>query len=152
MKRMVENSEKIEELADAVEVNNYNVKFNSGLTTSNITTPDGYTLQIFSESSYSLSGQDKIGLAVMNLGTALIVTGYVTENTSDGKYNLLTINSSNDYLNIDMLSNGDECEYYMKDNGNYSYEIGINFNQTKAYTTKPEYHFSFIIGYGYKQI
>lgn len=177
MKRMVENSEKIEELAEAVEnskttltfkkqVNfneNVNVhgvaRYNNGLevnngdlVTSNITTTDGYTLQIFTESSYILSGQDAIGVIIMNLGTALIVTGDVTGTTSDGEHKLLNIKSRNPYLFIDMISNGDECKCYMKNTGNNSYEIGINFEQIKAYTAKPEYHFSFIIGYGYKQI
>lgn len=95
MKRMVENSEKIEELADAVEVDNDNVKFNGGLTTSNITAIDGTKIDIISEDMYYIYGD--IPTYVFNLGTALIIQGSFAVDTHDGTFKFAYIDKpSND--------------------------------------------------------
>ena len=157
MKRMVENSEKLEELADAVEVNNDNdnVKFNGGLTTSNITTPDGYRLDIFKESYYSLDTSKFNSLTVFNLGTALIVTGKYNPLEGNGDINVMTLKSDtliDSYLEIQMLSKGEEIYATYADNENGTKAVYINFDSNRADVSKSEYQFSFILGKSFKKL
>ena len=158
MKRMVENNEKLEELADAVEVNNDNdnVKFNGGLTTSNITTPDGYRLDIFKESDYYGLNYSKLSsLFVFNLGTALIVKGKYDPLEGNGDINVMTLKSDtliDSSLDIQMLSNGNEIYATYTDNENGTKAVYINFDSNRADVSKSEYQFSFIIGKSFKQL
>lgn len=176
MKRMIENSEKIEEIADAVEnsettltvkkqvnfeeninvyggtIYNLEAKFLSGLMTPNITTPDEHILNIFEEADYyNLNGNDFSSIFVFNLGTALIITGTYDPGSGDGDKRVMTIKSN---LNVDiqMISNGNEIYAFITDNEDGTSNVMINFDHTRADVSKSEYSFSFIIGKAFKQI
>ena len=125
MKRMVENSEKIEELVN--------------------------TLNIVSENDYyGLNISDFDGIFVFNLGTALIVSGSYSSGNGNKDVNVMTIKSN---LNFEaqMLSNGDEIYAYTRDNNDGTETVIINFDITRAEVSKTEYSFSFILGRSFKQ-
>lgn len=126
MKRMVENSEKIEELVG--------------------------TLNIVSEKDYyNLNKTDFNGLFVFNLGTALIVNGSYDPGNGNKDVNIMTI-KSNLKLEAQMLSNGNEIYVYTRDNEDGTVTVILNFDSTRADVTKSEYPFSFILGQSFKQI
>ena len=126
MKRMVENSEKIEELVG--------------------------TLNIVNEKDYYiLNGADFNGLFVFNLGTALIVNGSYDPGNGDKDINVMNI-KSNLGLEAQMLSNGNEISVYTRNNDDGTDTVIINFDHTRADVSKSEYSFSFILGQSFKQI
>lgn len=126
MKRMVENSEKIEELVN--------------------------TLDIVSENDYyGLNGSDFSTLYVFNLGTALIVNGSYDPGNGNKDVNVMTI-KSNLIFEAQMLSNGDEIYVYTRDNKDGTKTVIINFDNTRADVSKSEYSFSFILGRSFKQL
>lgn len=126
MKRMVENSEKIEEL-----VGNLNI--------------------VSEKDYYGLNMNDFSSLFVFNLGTALIVNGTYEPGNGNKDVNVMTINS-NLKLEAQMLSNGDEIYAYTRDNGDGTETVIINFDSTRADVSKTEYPFSLILGQSFKQV
>ena len=125
MKRMVENSEKLEELVG--------------------------TLNIVNEKDYELNASDFNGLFVFNLGTALIVIGTYDPLNGDKNVNVMTI-KSNLGFEAQMLSNGDEIYAYTRNNDDGTDTVMINFDHTRADVSKSEYSFSFILGKSFKQL
>lgn len=171
MKRMVENSEKIEELADAVEnskttltfnkqVNfdeNINVngvaRYNNGLevnngdlVTSNITTTNGTKLNIYDDSMYAFGNANNVSLSIINLGTALLILGSINATSASNNYWLLTLNIPYNETYADSISTGDECRCSTEEYGN-STKIMLNFNKDQANPQKSTYKFSFVVGY-----
>lgn len=151
MKRMVENSEKIEELVGAVEVNNDNVKFNGGLTTSNITTPGGISFKLIDEEDYNItdSGIDMSSFSTINLGVALVVSAGVAVSVSNGEYTIMTFN--NDKLNnldVIQISGAPVCNVYKHENSiDNTISIRLELNKNNAeYAVTDYYRFSFIFG------
>lgn len=172
MKRMVENSEKIEELADAVEnskttltfkkqVNfdeNVNVQgvlrahngleVNRDLVTSNITTIDGTKIDIINENMYGFYG-NAIPTSVYNLGTALIISGVIPANQPDGTYDWMYIDLPNEESRVDLMriSNGREVDFQIINEPNYRSKINIVFNSAHAVHRYPDYYeFVAIVG------
>lgn len=126
MKRMVENSEKIEELVG--------------------------TLNIISENDYyGLNTSEFNSLFVFNLGTALIVNGNYDPGNGNKDVNVMTI-KANSGLEAQMLSNGNEIYAYTRGNEDGTETVIINFDSTRADSTKSEYPFSFILGQSFKQV
>ena len=126
MKRMVENSEKLEELVGTL----------------NIVTEKDY---------YGLNGSDFTGIYVFNLGTALIVNGFYDPGNGDKDINVMTINYNLGF-EAQMLSNGDEIYAYTRNNDDGTDTVMINFDHTRADVSKSEYSFSFILGRSFKQL
>lgn len=150
MKRMVENSEKIEELADAVEVDNDNVKFNGGLTTSNITTPGGISFEMIDEKDYSItdSGID-ISISTINLGVAIVVTAKIDASVSNGEYTIISFNTDKlNVLGIVQMTGEPVCNVIKDMNSsNNTIVIKVILNKNAAeYPVTDYYRFSFIIG------
>ena len=140
MKRMVENSEKIEELADIVEIKNGN------LITSNITTPNGTRLNIYDNSMYEFGSADAVSLTIINLGTALLILGSINATESSQDYWILTMNIPYDKVYADTISTGDECRCFTEEYGN-STKIILKFNKDLANPQKSNYKYTFVIGY-----
>lgn len=139
MKRMVEYSEKIEELANAVEVKNGN------LITSNITTTNETKLNIYDNSMYEF-GDFNGNLTIINLGTALLILGSIDATLNSQDYWLLTLNIPYGEVYADSISTGDECRCFAKEYGN-STKIMLYFNKAQANPQKSSYRFSFVVGY-----
>ena len=140
MKRMVENSDKLEELAEAVEVKNGN------LVTSYITTPKGSKLNIYDDSMYEFGNTDAVGLSIINLGTALLILGTIDAINASNNYWLLTVNIPYEKFYADSISTGDECNLLKEKYGN-STKIILSFDKAQANPQKSTYKFSFVIGY-----
>ena len=155
MKRMVENSEKLEELASAVEINNDNVKFNSGLTTSNITTIDGQKIYIINENMYEIT-EGTISSSVFNLGTALIISAIIPSDTQNGTYDWVHINLPNSESEIFTMkiSGGRETELkIINDLNNKFQKINVKFDKSLAVHAYPDYfEFTVIVGTLTKEI
>lgn len=152
MKRMVENSEKIEELADAVEVNNYNVKFNGGLTTSNITTPGGDNIPIFSDEEVDFDGNFPGTVVLTNLGTALILEAFIDQSVENGKYPIARILRSDESISYVKITNGDEFNPSFESGaGPDEFVVATEFNKTLADHAKPEYRLVLLIGHYSKE-
>ena len=140
MKRMVENSEKIEELADAVEIKN------GDLITSNITTPNGTKLNIYDNSMYEFGDVKSSYLSIINLGTALLILGGIEATSPSDDYWLLTLHIPYDKVYADSISTGDECQCFTEEYGN-STKIMLMFNKAQANPQKSRYKYAFVIGY-----
>ena len=148
MKRMVENSEKIEELADAVEVDNDNVKFNGGLTTSNITTIDKTKIDVINENMYEIT-EEPLSSSVYNLGTALIINATIAADTQDGTYNWMYIDLPNNEsgIYINKISGGRETELQVINEPNNRLKINVIFNKSlSAHTYTDYFEFTAIVG------
>ena len=140
MKRMVENSEKIEELADVIEIKNGN------LVTSYITTPNGTKINIYDNSMYEFGGDDSGSLSIINLGTALLILGIINATKPSQDYWILTLHMPYDKVYADTISTGEECLCSKEEYGN-STKIILSFNKALANPQKSTYKYSFVIGY-----
>ena len=127
MKRMVENSENLEKL--------------------------GNNFDIIDESDYKLGNNSNIdSLYIFNLGTALVVKGFVNPRNGNIEYDCVIGNSKFSNLDCQMLSNGNEIYAFKDQNDDGTYTFKINFNNENADVQKSNYQFSFIIGKDPKQI
>lgn len=172
MKRMVENSEKIEKLLDNVIINDNiafkkkviadyglysgddsqfdgDVEFYGGLITNNITTKDGTKIDIINEEKYSLTATYNGSLSTLNLGTAIVVSGYIDVGSENGEYEIMTFHTDNmQSINIIQITGEPVCTIYA-DNGIITNTKAIKLRLNKAvaeYPVAAGYRFSFIIG------
>ena len=141
MKRMVENSEKIEELADIVEIKN------GDIVTSNITTTGGDKIHIFSDRECDLNSDFPGSIIVTNIGSALILEAYINSGTSANNYPMATIFIPDDDISYVQLSNGNEFNTGItKGMGPNEFVITTEFNETLADHTKTRYKLIVLIG------
>lgn len=146
MKRMVENSEKIEELADIIEIKN------GDLITSNITTPGGDKIPIFSDEEVYIDNSFPGSIILTNLGTALIFEVIFQSGTTNGKYTIANISRSNEGLTYVKISNGDEFDpSFEGGNGPSDFVISTVFNETLADHAKSSYRLILLIGHYSKE-
>lgn len=142
MKRMVENSEKIEELADAVEIKN------GDLITSNITTPGGDKISIFNDKQPYFEGSFPGSVFLVNLGTALIFEVTINSGTTKGKYPIARMLSSDNKLTYVKISNGNEFNPSLDAGGGPDdYVVATEFDESLADHTKTEYKLILLIGH-----
>ena len=140
MKRMVENSEKIEELADIVKIKN------GDIVTSNITTTGGDKIYIFSDNQVNIDGSFPGTVVLYNLGTALIFEVFVQSGTQSGTYTIAKILRSTDEISYVKISNGDEFVPTIGGgDGPDDFDITTVFNETLADHTKTEYRLVLLI-------
>ena len=172
MKRMVENSEKIEKLLDDVDINDDitfkkkviadyglysgddsqfdgNVKFYSNLITDNITTTDGTKINIINEEKYSFTSSTNASLTSLNLGTAIVVIGSVEVGVENGEQEIMRFNTNNmEITGLIQLTGKPVCTIIVDSvsitNTNI---IKLRVNKAVAeYPVADNYRFSFIIG------
>lgn len=178
MKRMVENSEKIEKLLDEVNINghisfnkkvnaNYgiysgdnsqfdgNVEFYRDLITNNITTTGGTKIDIINEEKYSFSNSYNGSLSALNLGTAIIINGKIDVGKTDGEYELMSFNTDNMQPTLLIQLTGEPvCTIFVDTNNvTKTKTIKLFLNKNVAeYHVADYYRFSFIIGRYGKEI
>lgn len=141
MKRMVENSEKIEELADVMEIKNGN------LITSNITTPGGDKIPIFSDEEVHIFSNFPGSVFLSNLGTALLFEVTIQSGTANGNYPIARILRPEDEITFVKISNGNEFNpVFASGDGPSNFVITTEFNETLADHTRPSYRLILLIG------
>lgn len=146
MKRMVENSEKIEELADIVEIKNGN------LITSNITTPGGDKIPIFSDREVDINSSFPGTVILTNLGTALIFEATIESGTTTGNYPIATIFRPDTGMNYVKISYGNEFSPSFESGGvPDEFIVSTNFNETLADHTRSSYTLILLIGHYSKE-
>ena len=124
MKRMVENSEKIEELAD-----------------------DFKNIYIFKDTDYSISSDFPGTVRVINLGTALLVKATINSGTPTNTYYILTIYKDFTGFNNFKMSNGNEFYDVGPEADEGEFTMTTNFNETLAEHTSSKYDLIFLIGH-----
>lgn len=180
MKRMVENSEKIEKLIDNVDVNDddiyFNKKvildygfysgggsqfdseavFNDKLITQNITTPGGISFKLINEEDYSITDSGlNMSISTINLGVAIAVTAQINVSESNGEYTIISFNNNKlNNLSIIQMSGDPVCNVIKNiDSSNNKTVIKVNLNKNAAeYPVADYYRFSFILGILGKEI
>lgn len=173
MKRMVENSDKIEELAEAIKIDDIKMTIkndnividgatliqqdlgvNGQFTASNINLPNGFEIKLFDENMYNINDTvDIYSMTIYNLGTALIGEGIISGNKANGDYNLVNVKIPQNVDNIfsTRLSCGDECNIITEESNNILY-VKLRFNKELATTPRSDYSFIFLVGYTGKAI
>ncbi len=147
MKRMVENSEKIEELADIVKIKD------GDLVTSNITTTGGDKIYIFSDNQVTLDASFPGSIVLTNLGTALLFEVTIGSGTQNGTYPIARILSSYDGFNNVKISNGNELKArFSNEDVPDEFVVIIDFDESLADKTRPEYTLIFLIGHYSKEL
>lgn len=147
MKRMVENSEKIEELANAVKIKN------GDIVTSNITTNGGDKIYIFSDNQVYIDSNFPGSVILYNLGTALIFEVFIRSGTTNGTYPIARILRSDEGLSSVKISYGDEFDPSLDiGDGPGDFVVTTEFNETLADKTLPEYRLLLLIGHYSKQL
>ena len=124
MKRMVENSEKIEELANDFE-----------------------NIYIFKDTDYLIDSNFPGTVRVINLGTALLVKATINSGTPSGAYYILTIYKDFTEFNYFKMSNGNEFYELGPEADEGEFTMTTNFNETLADHTNTEYTLIFLIGH-----
>ena len=146
MKRMVENSEKIEELADIIKIKNGNI------ITPNITTTGGDEIYIFSDIQVDFDSSFPGTVVLTNLGTALLFEATIESGTPNGKYTIAKIFRSDDSINYVKLSYGNEFNPSIGGGlGPDEFEIFTEFNETLADHTRSSYTLILLIGHYSKE-
>ena len=147
MKRMVENSEKIEELADIVKIKD------GDLITSNITTTGGDKIYIYSDNQVTLDASFPGSVVLTNLGTALLFEVSIESGTQNGTYPIARILGFYEGFNNVKISNGNELNASLRI-GDVPNElvVNINFDESLADKTRPEYTLIFLIGHYSKEL
>ena len=179
MKRMVENSEKIEKLLDDVYTDgdyisfnkkanldygffsgddsqfDGNVEFNSELMTSNITNTAGEKIVLINQGMYSLTGS-AIKLQAINFGTGILVHGAINVDKENGEYEIMRIDYSHvsTGFNFVQITGEPVCSLTIdRDVITKTYTVKINLNKTVSeFPVATKYQFSFIIGALSKEI
>lgn len=175
MKRMVENSEKIEELADAVEnskttltfnkqvnfdknVNVYGVaRYNNGLevnngdlVTSNITNNAGEKIVLIEQNMYYLTATANIELQAINFGTGIFVHGAIDVGEENGEYEIMKVDYNNmpTRFNYIQITGEPVCSIIIYTDMNTKTDtVKIVLNKTVSeFPVATKYQFSFIIG------
>lgn len=176
MKRMVENSEKIEKLLNDVVVNDNDIyfgkkltidygfysggdsqfdgdtQFNSELITSNITNTAGEKIILINQDSYNFTApaSDGIELEAMNLGTAIFVRGAIDVGKENNDYNIMTVDYNNitTGFNFVQITGEPVCSIIVQtDMTTKTYTIKMHLNKTVSeFPVATKYQFSFIIG------
>lgn len=178
MKRMVENSEKIEKLLNDVNIDDSisfgktvmadyglysgddsqfdgNVEFYSGLITNNITTTGGTKIDIINEEKYSISNSYNGSISTINLGTAIVVNGNINVGEENGEYEIMTFHTENMQSTLLIQLTGEPVCTIIDDNNNTTHTKTIKLILNKAvaeYPVADVYRFSFIIGRYGKEI
>lgn len=173
MKRMVENSEKIEKLLDDVNIDynisfgkkvnadyglysgddsqfDGNVEFYSDLITSNITNKAGEKIVLIKQNSYHLTSSVNIELQAINFGTGVFVHGAFDVGKENGEYEIMTV----DYNDIPtgftyvQITGEPVCSITIdKNNITKTDTVKIHLNKTVSeFPVATSYQFSFIIG------
>lgn len=141
MKRMVENSEKIEEIADVMEIKN------GELITSNITTPGGDKIPIFSDGEVDIFSTFPGSIFLSNLGTALLFEVTIHSGTANGNYPIARILRPEDEIAYVKISNGNEFNpNTASGDGPSDFVIKTEFNETLADHKRSNYKLILLIG------
>ena len=175
MKRMVENSEKIEKLLDSVYVSDNdeiyfrkkaildygfysgddsqfdgNLEVNDELITSNITNQAGEKIVLINQDRYNLTASANIELQAINFGTGIFVHGGIDVGKENGEYEIMTVDYHNmpTGFNFVQITGEPVCSIIIDTNMiTKTHTVKINLNKTASeFPVATRYQFSFIIG------
>lgn len=179
MKRMVENSEKIEKLLDDVIIDNNitfakkvnadyglysggdsqfegNAEFYSDLITSNITNVAGEKIVLIQQNMYRLTASNNIELQAINLGTAILVHGSIDVGKENGEHEIMAVdyNKIPTGVNYVQITGEPVCSLIIDKNmitKTDTVKIVLN-KSVSEFPVATRYQFSFIIGALIKEI